>query len=617
MSRTSIRQRRVGRGIERVRSSAAAALALAIAFAIVPLAAHATPGTFYVDNSGDVACSNNGPGTEAQPFCTITAAVNKVGGPGCTILVKAGTYREQVTIPVSGAPGDSLVIRAMGTVTIDGADSFEQPALWTQFSGDVWLTPIGWSPVQVLLNGALLLSSTDDPSLLQPNHWRYVTGQGLYVNVGGDNPGLQGIHVGHRLDGFHINGKSWIAIRDFLIVAQDEKGIELEGGASNIELVNNYVNLCASSGISLLGCADVLIQGNYIVRNAFHGIELRGGSTGCQVLNNVSSWNMDRFSAIATGIYVNGSPDNTLENNKVFHNGDTGIEIQGGSDNCLSIQNVSFENADHGFYHLGVVGTVNIGNVAWKNATDGIAIQGSSQNTAVYNCISVDNALGTGGFDFLADTSSSAGMESDYNLFWNSTAQKPIKYRGTQYATVAAYSAVSGLDPHTLQADPLFFDPENGLFHLMDGSPAIDSGTSGVAHWPDTDAQGLPREDDPAVPNTGAGAVVFADRGAFEHRVSAVGVGEPVLSSGISLSNAFPNPARGAVAFALDLPRASRVEWGVFDLSGRKLAGGAGWRAAGRSLVSWSEPQGSTAGVRFAKFTIEGERFQRRFVTIR
>ena len=106
-------------------STSGAAIALLLAFALVPVA-HATPGTFYVDNSGEAPCSNSGPGTEAQPFCTISAAVTKVGGPGCTILVKSGTYREQVTIPVSGAPGDSFVIRAIGTVTIDGADSFER-----------------------------------------------------------------------------------------------------------------------------------------------------------------------------------------------------------------------------------------------------------------------------------------------------------------------------------------------------------------------------------------------------------------------------------------------------------------------------------------------------------
>jgi hypothetical protein len=206
-------------------------------------------------------------------------------------------------------------------------------------------------------------------------------------------------------------------------------------------------------------------------------------------------------------------------------------------------------------------------------------------------------------------------MASDYNIFWNSTSQKPIKFRGVQYSTVAAYSAASGLDGQSLQADPLFLDPTNGFFHIAAGSPAIDSGTSGVSNWPATDAQGLPREDDPTVPNTGAGAIVYADRGAFEYRVSQVGVGDPPVAS-LSLSGAFPNPCRGPVAFALQLPRGSRVEWGIFDLQGRKLGGGEGWRPAGRSLLSWNEPKDASGGVRFARVAVEGQTLQRRFVTI-
>ena len=591
------------------------ALVLAVAFAIEPRAARAA-GTYYVDNSGIVPCSSNGPGTEEQPFCTISAALNKIGGPGTTILVKPGRYPEMVTVPVSGAAGNPLVIKALGTVTIDGADVLGE-GLWTQFSGDVWVSPIGWAPAQVLRNNAPLLPSTDDPTLLAPGSWRYVAGQGLYVNAGGGNPDTLGIQAGRRLNGFHINGKSWITIQDFVIAMSDEKGIELEGGASNIEINNNIVTLCASSGISMYGCADVTVAWNRISHNVFHGIELRGGSTGCKILGNDSSWNADRPSTVATGIYLNGSPDNRLENNRVSHNGDTGIEIQGGSDNCVSIQNVAYHNHDHGFEHLFSVGTVNVGNVAWSNGTDGISIEGSSQNTSVFDCISVDNALPTSGFDFYVDASSAAGMTSDYNLFWNSTSQKPIKWNGVQYATVGAYATASGLDGHTLQADPMFVDPASGLFHLQDGSPAIDSGTSGVPSWPATDAQGLPREDDPAITNTGDGSIAYTDRGAFEHRVSNVGVGDPVTRPEIGLSNAFPNPGHGPVAFTLDLPRASRVDWGVFDLSGRKLGGGSSWRAAGRSLVSWGETKSSAAGVRFARFVIDGRNFERRFVTVR
>jgi parallel beta-helix repeat protein len=615
ISTTSIRHQRPDRISLLVRSSVV--LAVAFAFALAPHAARAA-GTFYVDNSGLTApCSNTGPGTEEQPFCTISAALTKVGGPGTTIFVKAGTYREQVTVPVSGASGDPLAIRTLGEVIIDGADTLTQASFWSQYSGDVWLTPIAWSPVQVILNGNLMTPSTDDPALLASSTFRYIAGEGLYVNGGGGNPGDQIIRVGHRLDGFHINGKSWVTIDGFTITSCDEKGIELEGGASNCEINDNYITTCASSGISLFGCADVVISNNHIMHNALHGIELRGGSTGCQIRNNESSWNMDRSLTVATGIYLNASPDNRLENNRVSHNGDTGIEIQGGSDNCISIQNVAAQNGDHGFQHLFAVGTVNVGNVAWSNRTDGFSIEGSSQNTSVFDCISVNNGLPVNGFDFYADTSSTAGMASDYNIFWNSTSQKPIKFRGVQYATVSAYSSASGLDSHTMQLDPMFFDPDNGLFHLLAGSPAIDSGTSGVANWPATDAQGLPREDDPDAPNTGAGAIVFADRGAFEHRVSTVGVGGSPAPASLSLSNGFPNPAQGAIAFALELPRLARVAWGVFDLSGRKLGGGSSWQPAGRSLVRWSEPKGSAAGVRFARFTIDGQSLQRRFVTVR
>jgi len=598
----------------RGRLSLAAAAALALG-AMAPSVAPAA-GTFYVDNT--ITCSNSGLGTEALPYCTITAALNKQGGPGTTILVKQASYREQVTVPASGASGSPLVIRALGAAMVDGSDRFDTPTQWVQASGDVWLaTTVTWSPVQVFRGGGRLTPSTDDPLLLLPGTFRYMPGTGLYVNAGGGNPGTLDVFVGHRLNGFHLTGRSWVTIEGFSVVRTDEKGIELDPGSDNCELRSNFISSCASSGISLLGCADVLIEGNRVSGNEFHGIELRGGSTGCVIQDNESSLNLDPGVPIATGIYLAGSPDNRILRNRVFGNEDTGIEIQSGSDNCLSLQNVSYLNGDHGFEHLFAVGTINIGNVAWANRRDGFSIEGQALATGLFDCIAVDNGLLTNEFDLYADTSSTAGFTSDYNIFWNSTAKKPIKYHGVQYATVAAYSAASGQDANSLQADPMFTDPTNGIFHLQSGSPAIDSGTSGVAGWPAADAQGLPREDDPGVANTGAGSIPFTDRGAFEFRVSTVSVGGGRPVAGVALSGAFPNPARAAVAFTLDLPAATSVEWSVFDVQGRKLGGGAGWRPAGRSLVSWNEGREIANGVRFARFVVDGQTLTRRFATVR
>src|SRR5437667_5286715 len=85
---------------------------------------------FFVDNSS-ASCSDTGPGTAAQPYCTISAAVAAHFGPGTTIIVKPGTYRESVEISASGSAADPFVIQAQGPgVVVDGADDFSGPGQW-------------------------------------------------------------------------------------------------------------------------------------------------------------------------------------------------------------------------------------------------------------------------------------------------------------------------------------------------------------------------------------------------------------------------------------------------------------------------------------------------------
>src|SRR5262249_3381130 len=101
-------------------------------------------------------------------------------------------------------------------------------------------------------------------------------------------------------------------------------------------------------------------------------------------------------------------------------------------------------------------------------------------------------------------------------LFWNSTSQTPVKFINTLYATLVEYQAVSGQDLHSLQADPTFADPSNGDFNLLEGSLAIDAGTSAQPEWPAVDAIGDGRVDQAAIPDRGAGPVTYTDIGALE-----------------------------------------------------------------------------------------------------
>src|ERR1044072_6354953 len=112
-------------------------------------------GTFYVDTDNPSA-SDAGPGTEAQPYKTISAAARIRGGPGTTINVKTGIYYEQVTIDTSGTPAQPYVLQGLGpAVILDGADDFTNPALWSAGPGNSWLAAsVHWSSQQGLADGA-------------------------------------------------------------------------------------------------------------------------------------------------------------------------------------------------------------------------------------------------------------------------------------------------------------------------------------------------------------------------------------------------------------------------------------------------------------------------------
>ncbi len=474
-------------------------------------------GTFYVDRANS-SCSDSGPGTSTAPYCTISAALAARASSGTTINVRPGTYREQVTVSASGASGSPLVLRATGPgVIVDGADDFGSMAQWTLYSGNVWLaSSVTWSPLQAFADGARLTPSTASPGSLPTRSFTYVSGSGLYANVGGGNPGSHQALVGHRTYGVRLSGKSWVTIDGFAVTRTEDRAVYLTSSSNNCVVTNNTVSFGNVYGIQATGCSSVLIGSNVVSDNNDHGIVLTTGSTGCTVQDNESFRNARPSVRAANGIYLSGANGNQLLRNRLHDNQDTGEQIQSSSNNNVSIQNRSWNNGDHGYDHLNSIGTLHVGDVAWGNYKDGFSIEGSAKGTRVFDCIATDNGLTTGEFDLWVDAGSDSGFVSDYNIFWNSTSQPPIKFISTQYSSIDAYKSASGQDANSTQANPRFVNPSGGDFHLSAGSPAIDAASSSVPNWPPTDAEGKSRFDDPGTPNTGTGSPNYADRGALE-----------------------------------------------------------------------------------------------------
>jgi parallel beta-helix repeat protein len=492
--------------------------------------------TYYVDATHPSA-SGSGPGTESQPYNTITAALMARAAPGNTILVKPGTYRETVTVPASGTAADPLVLRGHGGVPIvDGSEDFSSPARWVPSAGDVYLAAsVVWSPKQVFVDGVRFQSSAKPVSSIPINSFKYVAGQGLYVNAGGVNPGVFQTRVGRRSFAFTMNGKSWVTVEGFEITRADDRAFNLTGGSSDIVLAANTITWSGKYGIYMSDCQRVRVASNQVSDNAHHGIMLTSGTSNCEIEDNESFRNAVPNSRAANGLYLYGSTNNVIRRNRWHHNQDTGQHFQAGSNDNVSINNLSYENGDHGFDHLGASGTLHLNDVAYGNYRDGFSIEGVSTGTRMFNCISMDNGIAAGNFDLWVEAASSPGFESNDNLFWNSNGAPPFKYGSTIHSTLASYAAASGQDTRSLQADPLFQDASMANFHLAPGSPAIDNGNSSEPAWPGADHEGNPRVDDLSTPNAGAGFVTWSDRGAFEYQPAglppaAVLAADPVVS---------------------------------------------------------------------------------------
>jgi hypothetical protein len=86
---------------------------------------------------------------------------------------------------------------------------------------------------------------------------------------------------------------------------------------------------------------------------------------------------------------------------------------------------------------------------------------------------------------------------------------------------------------------------------------------------------------------------------------------EPTLPKVLGFGAPSPNPARDAARFAVDLPRAARLDLRVLDVQGRQVrVVESGSREAGFHAVSWDgrDDAGTPvlAGVYYARLTVEG-----------
>src|SRR6266540_693438 len=137
--------------------------------------AAAAAAVLYVDRNNP-SCSDTGPGTSTQPFCTIKPAASQATA-GQTVQVASGTYPELVTVSNSGAPGSPIVFSAApgASVTVSGqANGFK-------LAGKSYVTIQGFTVANTSSYGFYVSPSSSNVTV-NDNQVSGITGYGFWAN---------------------------------------------------------------------------------------------------------------------------------------------------------------------------------------------------------------------------------------------------------------------------------------------------------------------------------------------------------------------------------------------------------------------------------------------------
>jgi hypothetical protein len=133
---------------------------------------------------------------------------------------------------------------------------------------------------------------------------------------------------------------------------------------------------------------------------------------------------------------------------------------------ALIVNNVIAGNGNEGVYLYNTLTTVANNTIVGNGLTgleEGILIEGNHNSPTIVNNIIVSHAVGI-------RSTVSVTPVVDYNDVWGNSV---VNYDGV----------ITGA--HAISAAPLFVDVAGGDYHLVDGSPCIDSGA--MINWLKTD----------------------------------------------------------------------------------------------------------------------------------
>jgi hypothetical protein len=509
-------------------------LILMLLFSCSPLWA----ATYYVDNCVAVGNDRNNGTSTSTPWLTINKVNSSKFIPGDSILFRSGcTWREQLTVPSSGAAGKPITFGAYGNGAlpiISGADLLTSwvsaPLFYYAF--------VATQPNQVFLDGRRLNVAPSKATLATGEWWWDSTNSRVYVR---GNPSGHTIEASQRNNAVVAYDVSYVTFKGLHATKTQSHGFWIFESSTYVTCTGcladwNFVHGFLVSGS---GTAHNQLLNSISQNNVTDGAEIGSGADSTTVSGGTFDYNGetgarvdDSTNTVISGITAcfnsvyglkvigaNAPPTNTLfSQNTACSNTSSGIDVdttQGASGIVLN-ENSSYSNGENGIMiEVGASGVVASFNLLYGNTDMGIHVSTSSNQVSVYgnvaynqgNNYDVSESVGTNlynntsyggvvafrveesssnatltnnlasGQSFLAlsvDATSEIDFVSDYND-WNVGASAGLQWGSTAY-TFGNWQTVTHRDADSLNAVPLFANALAGQLWLTTGSPCIGSG---------------------------------------------------------------------------------------------------------------------------------------------